>query len=129
VLLIAALYDTAGLAELLDVCREADLAALVEVHDLGELMRALSVGASLIGINNRDLHTFQVDIATTERLAGLVPSDRLVVAESGLSSARDVARVYRAGARAALIGEVLMRETTTDGLSARVHELLREIPQ
>ena len=81
---------------------------LVEAHDEAELRRAVALGAPLIGINNRDLKTLEVDLATTERLAGLVPADRLVVAESGIAGRADVARLAPY-ADAFLVGSSLMR--------------------
>ena len=130
VLLICALHEDAYLKELLGICQSAGLAALVEIHDLPELMRALAAGATIIGINNRSLHTFQVELSTTERLAGLIPSDRIVVAESGIRTARDLARVYRAGAQAALIGEVLMRAASSaDSVKRQVDALRAELPR
>ena len=83
---------------------------LAEVHDGRELERALALPCQLIGINNRDLKTLSVDVATTERLAPRVPKDRLVVSESGLKSPADLARMARAGVRAFLVGEALMAE-------------------
>ena len=81
---------------------------LVEAHDEAELRRAIALGAPLIGINNRDLKTLEVDLATTERLAGLVPADRLIVAESGIGDRSDVARLAPY-ADAFLVGSSLMR--------------------
>lgn len=88
------------------------LDALVEVHDEGELERALDVGATLVGVNNRDLRTFEVDLGVTERLARRLPAgdDVFLVAESGIFGPEDIARLERAGARAHLVGESLMRQ-------------------
>jgi len=109
VLLIAAALDDDALDGLLVECRVCGLDALVEVHDEGELERALLAGAELIGVNNRDLSTLAVDLATTERLAPRVPETVPVVSESGVTDAESAARVAAAGARAVLVGETLMR--------------------
>jgi indole-3-glycerol phosphate synthase len=109
VLLIVAALDRAHLSELLAVARSRGLAALVEVHDAAETQVALDVGATLIGVNHRDLRTFDVDLGLTERLRKLIPSDVVVVAESGIHDAADARRVYEAGADAILVGEALMR--------------------
>lgn len=109
VLLIVAALDKPHLAELLAVARSRGIAALVEVHDESETSIALEVGAELIGINHRDLRTFAVDLALTERLRKLIPPSVVVVSESGIHDADDARRVYEAGANAVLVGEVLMR--------------------
>jgi len=109
-LIVAALPD----AELLALHRHATglgLDVLVEVHDEAELERALAIGAKLVGVNNRDLRTFEVDLATTERLAARIADPEVVlVAESGIGSPADVARLARVGARGFLVGESLMRQ-------------------
>ena len=85
------------------------LDVLVEVHNLEEMDRALELGADLIGVNNRNLKTFEVDLETTAELADEVPDDVLLVSESGIKSPEDAMRVLEAGANAVLIGETLMR--------------------
>ena len=81
----------------------------MEVHDEDELARALAAGATLIGINNRDLRTFETDLGVTEHLLPLIPSEALVISESGVHSAEDIARLHACGARGFLVGESLMR--------------------
>lgn len=108
VLLIAAALDTPQLASLLRVTWELGMEALVEVHDEGELERALAGGARVIGINNRDLRTFTVDPAVSERLAPQVPEGCVLVAESGIRSVDDVRRLAAVGIDAVLVGESLM---------------------
>jgi indole-3-glycerol phosphate synthase len=109
VLLIVAALDDDSLRRLYDEARAIMLDVLVEVHDLWEMERALDLGADLIGVNNRNLKTFQVDLETTEQLAGEVPDDVLLVSESGIKCPADAMRVLDAGANAVLIGEALMR--------------------
>ena len=109
ILLIVAALEEEALRDLLAEAREFSLAALVEVHDEMELERALRCGASLIGINNRDLRTFQTDLRTTMVLAPLIPSEIALVAESGIRSAADVSMMAAAGAQAVLVGESLVR--------------------
>jgi indole-3-glycerol phosphate synthase len=108
-LIMAALADHEARA-LFDLAQSLDLDVLVEVHDAGELERALGLEAQLIGINNRNLKTLQIDLATTEELAQRVPDDRLLVAESGLYAHADLERLAMAGARCFLVGESLMRQ-------------------
>jgi indole-3-glycerol phosphate synthase len=128
VLLIAALFDEIKLRRFIGLARELGLAALVEVHDLPQLLAALAAGAMAIGINNRDLRTFEVDLGTVERLAGLIPHDRTIIAESGIATSRDLARAYRAGAHAALIGEMLMRLSEPAAIREKFRELACELP-
>ncbi len=108
ILLIAAVLDDALLRELFAHASDLGLAALVEVHDETELERGLAVGASLIGINNRNLKTLDVDLRVTERLAALAPPDTTIVGESGISTIEDVERMARAGVDAILVGESLI---------------------
>ncbi|MES2710870.1 MAG: indole-3-glycerol phosphate synthase TrpC [Pseudomonadota bacterium] len=110
VLLIMAALTDAQADELEEVARSLDLAVLVEVHDDRELERALGLESRLIGINNRDLKTLVTDISATERLAPLVPADRIPVAESGIRTPEDVRRMSAAGARCILVGEHLLRQ-------------------
>jgi indole-3-glycerol phosphate synthase len=111
ILLIAAILSAAQLQDLHEDAQARGLEALVEVHTEEELDRALVAGARIVGINNRDLHTFAVDLATTERLAPAVPPGILVVCESGIESPAQIQRVEKLGVRAFLIGETLMRAT------------------
>jgi indole-3-glycerol phosphate synthase len=94
---------------------------LVEVHDGDELERALGIDSDLVGVNNRNLKTLVVDLATTEQLAPRVPKDRVLVAESGLGSAADLARMAKVGASAFLIGESFMRKPDVE---SAVREIL-----
>ena len=110
VLLIMAALGDQQAAELEVAAHELGLDVLVEVHDEAELERALALRSPLIGINNRDLRTLRIDLATTERLARLLPADRLLVSESGIGSLEDVARLEMAGARCFLVGESLLRQ-------------------
>jgi len=109
VLLIVAALDTARLRRLLALTRELGMEALVEIHTEAEAEAALEAGAAVVGVNHRDLATFQVDVGLTERLRPLVPAEVLFVAESGIHTAADALRMRRAGADAILVGEALMR--------------------
>jgi indole-3-glycerol phosphate synthase len=108
-IIMAALSDEAA-SEIEDVARGLDMGVLVEVHDEAELERALGLETRLIGVNNRDLRSLRTDIAVTERLAPLIPADRIPVAESGIRTAQDVRRMVHAGARCLLVGEHLLRQ-------------------
>ncbi len=128
ILLIVAILTDPQLKRFHGLAAEAGLTALVEVHDEAELDRALSAGAELIGVNNRNLKTFKVDLATTERLAARMKDasrakDRspLLVAESGIHTRADVERLAKCGARAILVGESLMKHAD---LGAKVRELI-----
>jgi indole-3-glycerol phosphate synthase len=109
ILLIVAALDQDTLVRLLDTAHAFQLEVLVEVHDLPELERALDTDARIIGVNNRNLKTFTVDLAATETLAEEVPDDIVLVSESGIKTPEDAARVAAAGADALLVGESLMR--------------------
>jgi indole-3-glycerol phosphate synthase len=110
ILIIMAAVDDATARSLAEAARGLGMDVLAEVHDEAELARALELGTTLIGINNRDLKTFATTLATTERLAPMVPSDRLVIAESGIFSHADLERLAGSGVRAFLVGESLMRQ-------------------
>lgn len=110
ILVILAMVDDAVAAELISEAARLGMDALVEVHDEAEMARAGKLGADLVGVNNRDLRTFTVDLGITERLAAGAPADALLVTESGLFTPADAARLERAGARAMLVGESLMRQ-------------------
>ena len=109
VLLICAILGDRELAEYLDLSRELGLAALTEAHDEAEIDRAVRCGAEIIGVNNRNLKDFSVNVANAERLRDRVPAGCLYVAESGVTGPEDADRIRRAGADAALVGEALMR--------------------
>ncbi len=109
ILLIVAALDDEQLKRLYEEAKGIMLDVLVEVHNIEEMDRALELGADLIGVNNRNLKTFEVDLETTAELADEVPDDVLLVSESGIKSPEDAMRVLEAGANAVLIGETLMR--------------------
>lgn len=111
VLLIAALLDTDTIREYKAVCDALGLSALVEAHDASEIESAIKAGARMIGVNNRDLKTFTVDINNSIRLRELVPGEILFVAESGIQTADDIDALRQAGVNGVLIGETLMRSS------------------
>lgn len=120
-LLIVAILTPEHLKALLGACRSVWLQALVEVHNEEEMEVAVEAGAEIIGINNRDLRTFETDISLTERLAPRVPRGKIVVSESGIHSHADLVRLRRVGVHAVLVGEALV---TAADPGAKVRELL-----
>jgi indole-3-glycerol phosphate synthase len=125
VLLIVAILNDEELRHFHNTARAAGLAVLVEVHDEPEMRRALNAGAEIIGINNRDLKTFTVDLGTTEKLAKMA-AGKILVAESGINSRADVERLKAYGAQAILVGECLMRSRS---ITAKAVELLEGADQ
>jgi len=123
VLLIAAILDPDLLRELAKLAKVLGMTALVEVHDEGEVERALGAGAELIGINNRDLRTFETNLAVTERLRPLVPPGVPVVSESGIFTREDIRRLAASNVQAVLVGEALV---TAPDPGAKIRELLGE---
>jgi indole-3-glycerol phosphate synthase len=115
--------DTATLERYLDLCNQLGLAALVETHDEKEIASAVSAGAKIIGVNNRNLKDFSVDFSNAARLRALIPADYLFVAESGVSSVEDVASLHALGADAVLMGEVLMRAKDKGALLQQMREV------
>ena len=121
ILLIVALMDSSQLDDYLGLASELELDALVEVHDGAELARAKAAGARLVGVNNRDLRTFETTLETTFALLDQMPEGAVVVSESGIGDRGDVERLEAAGVDAILVGESLMREAD---IGAKVRELL-----
>lgn len=110
ILVIMAMVDDILAAEQMAEAARLGMDALVEVHDEDEMARAEKLGAKLVGVNNRNLRTFEIDLSITERLAAQAPADALLVTESGIFTSLDVTRLERSGARAMLVGESLMRQ-------------------
>jgi indole-3-glycerol phosphate synthase len=130
ILLIVAMLPQDQLAALADNAKPLGLTALVEVHNQEELARAIAINPDLIGINNRDLHTFKTDLATTEDLLKDYAGSAVIVAESGIATPADIRRLHRAGARAFLIGENLLREgNPRSALSILAHALDASSPE
>ena len=124
ILLIVAMLKEGELRSLAALAREVKMAALIEVHNPEELSLSTRINADLIGINNRDLHTFVTDLAVTEKLLANYHGDALVVGESGINTPDDIRRLDAAGARAFLIGESLLRDGNP---AAKLPELLRAL--
>ena len=124
VLLICALLDAGTLRRYLEICDRLGLSALVETHDEAEISQALGAGARIIGVNNRNLKDFTVDIENSRRLRRLVPRDIIFIAESGIKSAEDVEALRSADVNAVLIGETLMtapdKKSMLDGLRGNI---------
>jgi indole-3-glycerol phosphate synthase len=120
-LLIVAILDPAKLQALLELSRQLDLSCLVETHNKEEVGIAVASGAKIIGINNRDLDTFRVDITTTQRLRSLIPPNRIVVSESGIKTRLDMENMRSWGVDAVLVGETLM---ASQDIAASMKELL-----
>jgi indole-3-glycerol phosphate synthase len=121
-LLIAAILSQEQLKEFVSLSHSLGLRCLVEVHNAGEVEKAVLSEAEIMGINNRDLNTFTVDITTTRRLRPLIPQERIVVSESGIKSKRDIEKLGKWGVDAVLVGEALV---TADNVLAKMKELLR----
>ena len=121
VLLIAAILTDEELEFLISLAHGLGMQCLVEVHDHPELERVLRSSARIIGINNRDLRTFDVDITTTERLSPLIPEDRTIVSESGIRERKDIQRLKQCGVDAVLIGETLL---TASDVATKLRELI-----
>jgi indole-3-glycerol phosphate synthase len=126
ILVILAMVDDSLAADLIAEAARQDMEALVETHDAVEIERALRLGATLIGINNRDLRTFVTDLAVTETLAQNIPATALIVTESGIFTPVDAARLQRAGAAAMLVGESLMRQPDVEAATAALTGRRRE---
>ena len=121
ILLIAALLTKEEIQHYLELARELDMDCLVEVHSEAELKKVLQTNADIIGINNRDLATFKTDLKTTVRLRHMIPTEKIVVSESGIKSRMDVEKLMKEGVDAILVGETLMK---SNDISAKLRELL-----
>ncbi len=120
ILIIVSALSDAMMVDIRDAARAAALDVLVEVHDADEIARAMTLGATMIGINNRNLKTFETDLEITVQLARLVPSDLLVVCESGVASHSDCSRMAKYGVRSFLVGESLMRQPDLETATRRL---------
>ena len=125
VLLICALLATDEIARYLEICDALGMSTLVEAHDAGEIRSAVSAGARIIGVNNRNLKNFSVDFSNAQALRDLIPSTAVFVAESGVQTPADVAALRAAGADAILIGEALMRASNRQTMLSALLEAAR----
>ncbi len=123
ILIILSMVDDSLAADLLSEARRFGMDALIETHDEAEMARAAALGGELIGVNNRSLRTFEVDLNTTARMAHIAPPNALLVAESGIFTPADVAAVAKAGAGAILVGESLMRQADVEEATRALLEL------
>ena len=114
ILLIVRILERSQLADYLAMAKEFGMTALVEVHSEKELEQALYCNAEIIGINNRDLNTLEIDIETSRRIKGEVPEDKIVVSESGIKTRNDVEKLYKYGIHAILVGETLMKSNNIE---------------
>jgi indole-3-glycerol phosphate synthase len=121
ILLIPEILSMAQMSRFYNLASEFGLDCLVEVHNEEDIEKALAIGASIIGINNRDLHTFKVDLAVTQRLVRLIPQNKVIVSESGIKSYEDIMFLKSLGVNAVLIGEVFME---ADDIGAKMRELM-----
>ncbi|MBI3353490.1 MAG: indole-3-glycerol phosphate synthase TrpC [Nitrospirae bacterium] len=126
VLLIASILDKTQIGEFLSLASDIGMDAIVEVHDKKELEKALQTRAEIIGINNRDLKTFKIDLNTTYNLLDEMPAGKVIVSESGINNRYDLVHLQKAGVDAALIGEALMREAD---IGKKIKELLGLVPE
>ena len=120
ILLIARILSQTQLAEFISMCRELGMAPLTEIHDRHDLEKAVESGADIIGINNRDLDSFKVDIHTTAKLASLVPDDCILVSESGIEKAEDIVSLRQSDIQAVLVGSALMRSHDPAGKTTEI---------
>jgi indole-3-glycerol phosphate synthase len=121
ILIIMACLDDNQAQEIFDIATQLGMDCLIETHDENEMERALKLGGKLIGVNNRNLRTFEVDLAVTERLSKMLPDDAFLVAESGIFTNQDMQRMAKVNARAFLVGESLMRQ---ENVAKATRELL-----
>lgn len=122
ILLIPEILSMAQISKFYNLATELGLDCLVEVHSEEDIEKALAVGASIIGINNRDLHTFKVDLGVTQRLIRLIPQNKVIVSESGIKSYEDIMFLKSLGINAVLVGEVFME---SEDIAAKMRELMR----
>ena len=121
ILLIARILSRQQLKRLLDTCQELGLASLTEIHDRNDLEKAIECRAEILGINNRNLDSFEVNLSTTIKLAPLVPENHIVVSESGLGTGKDIHLLRKSGVRAVLVGSSIMK---SDNVAEKVKELV-----